>query len=209
MDGTIEETTYLLRANRDRRIHILHPDLHTCEVLGTILRIEGYNVFFSLTQDAFTQELQHRTYDVVVVGTADRVESLSLMGFIRKKTRGLPIVLLQEQPNVDHALEGVRHGAADVLARPFYGERLIEAVKRALVGRMFPNGTLRTSIVRSFASLTQREREVLDLLLDGKSNKEAAKVLGISPRTVEVHRARVMEKVGARNSIDLARISLG
>jgi DNA-binding CsgD family transcriptional regulator len=62
--------------------------------------------------------------------------------------------------------------------------------------------------VRGFSQLTPREREVLQLISNGRSNKEAGRQLGISPRTIEVHRARVMEKLGARNTADLMRIVL-
>ena len=62
--------------------------------------------------------------------------------------------------------------------------------------------------VRGFSQLTPREREVLQLITNGQSNKEAGRELGISPRTIEVHRARVMEKLGARNTADLMRIVL-
>lgn len=62
--------------------------------------------------------------------------------------------------------------------------------------------------VRGFSKLTAREREVLQLIAEGHSNKEAGRQLGISPRTVEVHRARVMDKLGAKNAADLMRIVL-
>jgi DNA-binding NarL/FixJ family response regulator len=62
--------------------------------------------------------------------------------------------------------------------------------------------------IRGFSQLTPRERDVLQLVTNGQSNKEAGRQLGISPRTIEVHRARVMEKLGARNTADLVRIVL-
>ena len=62
--------------------------------------------------------------------------------------------------------------------------------------------------IRGFSQLTPRERQVLQLITNGQSNKEAGRELGISPRTIEVHRARVMEKLGARNTADLMRIVL-
>ncbi len=70
------------------------------------------------------------------------------------------------------------------------------------------DGGKRNVEVRGFAQLTPREREVLQLITNGQSNKEAGRNLGISPRTIEVHRARVMEKLGARNTADLMRIVL-
>jgi FixJ family two-component response regulator len=102
-------------------------------------------------------------------------------------------------------------GASDVVTRPIDTEHLVRIVRDALrqdihVGAVQAGG--RSVEVRGFAQLTPREREVLQLITNGQSNKEAGRELGISPRTIEVHRARVMEKLGARNTADLMRIVL-
>jgi two-component system, LuxR family, response regulator FixJ len=88
---------------------------------------------------------------------------------------------------------------------------LIESVRAAFrqpVHLSPPQGGRRLVEIRGLSQLTPREREVLQLISNGQSNKEAGRLLGISPRTIEVHRARVMEKLGARNTADLMRIVL-
>ena len=102
-------------------------------------------------------------------------------------------------------------GASDVIIKPIDTEHLLGLVRDALrrdvhFGAM--QGGRRPIEVRGFSQLTPREREVLQLITNGQSNKEAGRELGISPRTIEVHRARVMEKLGARNTADLMRIVL-
>jgi len=105
----------------------------------------------------------------------------------------------------------MKAGATDVVTKPIDSDRLLRAVRDAVrenvhVGAI--DGGRRNVEVRGFAQLTPREREVLQLITNGQSNKEAGRNLGISPRTIEVHRARVMEKLGARNTADLMRIVL-
>ena len=105
----------------------------------------------------------------------------------------------------------MKAGAADVIAKPINTDRLVKAVTDALRRNVHvgvPSAGRRPVEVRGFAQLTPREREVLELITNGQSNKEAGRELGISPRTIEVHRARVMEKLGARNTADLMRIVL-
>lgn len=102
-------------------------------------------------------------------------------------------------------------GASDVISKPLDTEHFLGVVRDALrrdvhLGAM--QGGRRPVEVRGFSQLTPREREVLQLITNGQSNKEAGRELGISPRTIEVHRARVMEKLGARNTADLMRIVL-
>ena len=105
----------------------------------------------------------------------------------------------------------MKAGATDVIAKPYDAEQLVLTLRDAVredvhVGAI--DGGKRNVEVRGFAQLTPREREVLQLITNGQSNKEAGRELGISPRTIEVHRARVMEKLGARNTADLMRIVL-
>jgi len=100
---------------------------------------------------------------------------------------------------------------ADVVTKPINTEQLIQSVLDSLrqdVHLGAVEGGRRPVEVRGFSQLTPREREVLQLITNGQSNKEAGRELGISPRTIEVHRARVMEKLGARNTADLMRIVL-
>jgi FixJ family two-component response regulator len=105
----------------------------------------------------------------------------------------------------------MKAGAYDVATKPIDTDRLLRGAREALhedVHLNPPQGGRRSIEVRGFTQLTPREREVLQLITNGQSNKEAGRELGISPRTIEVHRARVMEKLGAKNTADLMRIVL-
>lgn len=133
---------------------------------------------------------------------------MSILGYV-KRQRPIPVFMTLQEPNLQLGVAAMRLGAEDVFSAPIDIEFAINRIKEALahsVQRLGPGG--RRLEVRGFSHLTQRERQVLQLIANGHSNKEAALDLGISPRTVEVHRARVMEKMGARNTADLVRIVL-
>jgi FixJ family two-component response regulator len=142
------------------------------------------------------------------IGTED---GLAILQRVKAMRTGTPVFIIEDDPEVDSAVLAMKAGASDVFTKPINGERLVRAVREALY-QQIKLGTVegggRRVEVRGFEQLTPREREVLQLITNGQSNKEAGRELGISPRTIEVHRARVMEKLGARNTADLLRIVL-
>jgi RNA polymerase sigma factor (sigma-70 family) len=112
--------------------------------------------------------------------------------------------------DIPMAVEAMQHGAFDFLQKPFRDQDLLDRIQRAIV----KDAELRQSlgeharIKTHLESLTPREREVLDLMTQGKQNKSIAQDLGVSPRTVEIHRARVMEKMNAQSVAELVRMML-
>ena len=106
------------------------------------------------------------------------------------------------------AVEAMQHGAFDFLQKPFRDQDLIDRIQRALERDARNRSTLAQhgKIRERIASLTPREREVLTLMAQGKPNKVMAAELGVSQRTVEIHRARVMEKTGATSLAQLVRM---
>ncbi|HHY50754.1 MAG TPA: response regulator transcription factor [Alphaproteobacteria bacterium] len=207
-----DEIYYRSFLNRDRLVHIVDADPATCEALSVLFRLEGFQTTFSIDAASFLADCERRRPDVVVlnqqVGDDDGV---MLLRRIKAMRRGTPVFMLEDQPSVEAAVLAMKAGAADVITKPIDSERLLRAVRETLrrdihVGAV--NGGSRPVEVHGFAQLTPREREVLQLITDGQSNKEAGRLLGISPRTIEVHRARVMEKLGARNTAELMRIVL-
>jgi two-component system response regulator FixJ len=123
-----------------------------------------------------------------------------------------PVLMISGQADIPMAVAAIKAGAYDFVEKPFDAEAVIELVHRAMrVHREHGTREGRALTDRRFPGadiLTARELEVLDQVTRGASNKEAGRHLGISPRTVEVHRARIMEKLGARNTADLMRIVL-
>ena len=119
-----------------------------------------------------------------------------------------PVVFITGHADIPMAVEAMRHGAFDFLQKPFRDQDLIDCTQEALRHDQQTRGALRehARIRARVASLTPREREVLDLLAAGKANKTMAQDLGLSPRTVEIHRTHVMEKMAAKSVAQLVRM---
>ena len=115
--------------------------------------------------------------------------------------------------DVSSAVDAMKSGAFDYLVKPLDARSIVARVRSAVTAFAKRDGSAagKTGLPLDFpgqSRLTPREREVLTQIAKGASNKEAGRHLGISPRTVEVHRSRIMEKIGARNAADLVRIVL-
>lgn len=133
---------------------------------------------------------------------------------IQKSLKGhdidLPVIIISGQGDVPMAVEAMRAGATDFVEKPFEEDVILGSIDRALAsGRQTRKveGT-DAEVPDALSRLTAREREVLEQLVIGRSNKAIALELGISPRTVEIHRARVMEKMGAHSLAHLVRLAL-
>jgi FixJ family two-component response regulator len=120
----------------------------------------------------------------------------------------MPIVFITGHGDVPMAVEAMQAGAVDFIQKPFRDQDLIDRINRALEKDKAMRGELRErdEIRRRMSQLTPREREVLELVTQGKANKVIAGDLNVSQRTVEIHRARVMEKMGAASLAHLVRM---
>ncbi len=198
--------------NRDRLIHILDPDPRTCEALSVLLRLEGFQTAFSVEVLGFFSAIERRPPDAAIVNfDAGDAEGLAVLRRLKLMRLAMPAFMIGDAPDVARAVSAMKAGASDVFTKPIDNDQLLAAVQDALhrhVHTAALAGGGRQVEIRGFAELTPREREVLQLISNGQSNKQAGRELGISPRTIEVHRARVMEKLGARNTADLLRIVL-
>ena len=134
----------------------------------------------------------------------DLQQQLNLRGAV------IPVIFMTGHGDIPMAVEAMQHGAFDFLQKPFRDQDLLDRIQRAIVR----DGELRQSLSEHarikvhLESLTPREREVLDLMTQGKQNKVIAQELDVSPRTVEIHRARVMEKMNAQSVAELVRMML-
>jgi two-component system, LuxR family, response regulator FixJ len=209
-DYDIEEIHYRPILNRDRVVAIAEGDLKIREQLGAIFRLEG----FITRVQAFPSDINQIAPDAdVLVADFDGLgpSAAGVIQQFRQNRKATVVVALIEHECVAAAVDLMRAGAYDVIVKPVDTERLLSSVKDALrrdVQLGVPNAGERSVVIRGFKSLTDREREVLQLIVEGRSNKAAANQLGISPRTVEVHRSHVMQKLGAANTADLLRIVL-
>lgn len=199
--------------NRDRLVQIVDTDNGTCEALSVLFRLEGFQTQYAQSLTDFLARLDRQLPDVIILNMKMHGEdTLPTLTRLKAMKTGAPIFMLSDSQNVGGAVDVMKAGAADVIIKPIDTEKLVRAVREALrrdvhIGAV-QQGFHRPVEVRGFSQLTPREREVLQLITNGMSNKEAGRELDISPRTVEVHRSRVMEKLGARNTADLVRIVL-
>jgi len=137
-------------------------------------------------------------------------DGLALLRQIKERNLPWPVVVMTAHGEVSLAVQALKAGASDFIEKPFPGDVLIDAVLSALQAaeETREQATDRAEIDSRIALLTPREREVFQELVTGNQNKVIAYNLGMSPRTVEVHRARVMEKMGARNLSALVRMAV-
>ena len=129
-------------------------------------------------------------------------QQLNLRGAI------IPVIFMTGHADVPMAVEAMQHGAFDFLQKPFRDQELLDRIQRAIARDAELRATLgeHTRIRACLDSLTAREREVLDLMTQGKQNKAIAQDLGVSPRTIEIHRARVMEKMNVQSVAELVHM---
>lgn len=122
----------------------------------------------------------------------------------------LPVIFVTGHGDVPMAVEAMHHGAFDFIQKPFRDQELLDRINQALAWDQEHRSEedQRRGVQERYASLTPREREVMDCVVRGLANKVIAMDLDLSQRTVEIHRARVMEKMNARSLADLVRMSL-
>jgi two-component system response regulator FixJ len=138
------------------------------------------------------------------------MSGLELQAYLAREEHRLPVVIITGHGDVAMAVRAMRAGALDFIEKPFHDEGLLRSIQHALdvdsQGRA--QRSQHGAIMARLAELTPREHEVMELVTAGKANKEIALALGVSAKTVEAHRARVMEKMQATSLADLVRMVL-
>jgi FixJ family two-component response regulator len=136
------------------------------------------------------------------------MSGLELQEELNRRGAIVPVIFISGHGDIPMAVDAIQHGAFDFLQKPFRDQDLIDRVQRALAIDHANRETLaqRDTVRQRYESLTPREQEVIALVTQGKANKVMAGDLGVSQRTVEIHRARVMEKMGAQSLAQLVRM---
>ena len=192
-------------------ITIVDDDPAVRDALGTIFELEGFRVRSYADGDRFLAESKRDPTDCVMLDVhmpkRSGIEILEALGGFAYPA---PIFIISGQGDIPMAVSAIKAGAHDFFEKPFDADEVVARVRDAIAARRRrEQGAAGSKLRHNFPgaeSLTPREREVLEKIVGGASNKEAGRALGISPRTIEVHRSRVMEKLRARNGADLARI---
>lgn len=137
-------------------------------------------------------------------------DGLAILGEIQKLACPPPVIIITAHGDVSVAVRAMKTGAFDFIEKPWATQDLFAIIDRALAveAERLETVTVRETARQRLAALTPRERDVMRGLIEGASNKVIARKLDLSPRTVEFHRARVLEKTGAANIADLVRLAL-
>jgi len=194
----------------DTLIYVVDDDADVRDSIRILLESAGYAVkAFGLARE-FLAEKNPTGGCLVADIRMPEMDGLELQEELVRRKLGLPVVIITGHGDVPLAVRAMKVGAVDFIEKPFDDENLLGSIRRALeIGRQTRTKAAEAaSAERLLALLTPRERTVLDQLVVGRSNKVAAYELGISPRTVEIHRAHIMDKMNARSLSDLVRISL-
>jgi FixJ family two-component response regulator len=195
-------------------IFVVDDDPAVRETLSVVLSGAGYEVICFADGPALLTVARSRCpvcifLDVHIPGRS----GLDILKELHAEAYPAPIFIISGKGDIAMAVDAIKNGAHDFIEKPFRGKAIIARVEEATgaFARSRTEGQAPKLAPLHFPGcepLTTRERDVLELILSGTSNKEAGRQLGISPRTIEFHRARIMKKLGARNVPDLVRIVL-
>jgi two-component system response regulator FixJ len=191
-------------------IHVIDDDAAMRDSLAFLLDVNGFRPEVFESSNAFLANAASRTPACVVSDI--RMPGMNGIELVRKlKSDGIPcpVILITGHGDVALAVEAMKAGASDFIEKPFDDAVLLGAIQTALDARHTEGtGAARKEAEARLNELSPRERDVLRGLVAGKINKVIAHDLSISPRTVEVYRANLMAKTGARSMSDLMRIAL-
>ncbi len=194
-------------------IHIVDDDPAVRDALSVLFELEGYEVETFDNGEAFLGRIRDVSPSVVLLDVHMPGRSgLEVLEEMSVRHCSAPVLIISGQGDIPMAVAAIKQGAHDFIEKPFDGTAVVDRIEKILeAAKNTPEAGQSTLSNWSFPraeSLTPRERDVLLQITQGASNKEAGQHLAISPRTIEVHRARIMEKLKARNTADLVRIVL-
>jgi FixJ family two-component response regulator len=197
-----------LPAAPDQTIHVVDDDEALRDSMTWMLEGNGYQVAAYDSAEAFLAVCRPDMAGCVVLDVRmPGMSGLELFEELSRRRCTLPVVFITGHGDVPMAVSALKKGAVDFIEKPFSERDMLRLIEQCLKleRENRDKRLLEADTARRLEHLTQREREVLDLIIVGKLNKQIADVLGISIKTVEVHRARVMEKMGANSLAELVQ----
>jgi two-component system, LuxR family, response regulator FixJ len=192
-------------------VHVVDDDAAIRDSLSFLLESAGFTArTYETAPDLLARANELEPGCIVTDVRMPGMSGLELVARLKELGVVHPVIVLTGHADVALAIEAMKAGVLDFLEKPFDDEALLGAVRSALAAGEgeFSRSAERAEVERRVASLTDRERDVFEAIVAGDSNKAAAIRLGISPRTVEIYRANVMEKMGAKSLSELVRLAL-
>jgi FixJ family two-component response regulator len=201
------------RIGGEAELFVVDDDVFMRDTLSVVFSHEGYQVTGYADGHSFIAAARSRTPLCVLLDVnMPGLSGIDILKELDAEHYNAPIFIISAQSEIPLAVDAIKNGAFDFIEKPFDTDSVVARVRAAIAGWQSRNGNgnghIRPMNFQGYDLLTPREREVLSQIAGGASNKEAGRQLSISPRTIEVHRARIMEKIKAKNAADLVRIVL-
>lgn len=194
------------------QVYLIDDDEAVLDSLGEYLESEGFRVHRQARAEAVLDVLDQALANSCIVSDVRMpgLSGLDLQKELKRRGSSIPLILITGHGDIAMAVAAIKAGAHEFLEKPFDERRLREAIDAALATAEHHQASAAelADLVARRAELSDRQREVMDLAAKGRTNKEIGLELGISPRTVEIYRARVMERMGAKTLADLVRIAV-
>jgi len=198
-------------ATEQANIYIVDDDDAVRDSLEAFLSASGYDVRGFASPQEFLAVAGTIGFGCVLVDLQmPGMDGLELKKRLNQRNIDLPVVVVTGHGDVATAVAAMRAGAKDFIEKPFTDEAILAGIRMGLADRPKPSvaDQAKQAILDRLGNLSPREREVLDGMVAGHPNKVIAYNLSLSPRTVEIHRARVMDKMQARSLSELVRLAI-
>jgi len=191
-------------------VYVIDDDPAMRDSLDFLLSSAGFNVRLYDSALTFLETLSDLAFGCVISDVRmPGMDGIDLLRRLKKEPKALPTVMMTGHGDIPLAVEAMKLGAIDFLEKPFDDERLVLMISAALSQTdSSKNESISADIASRIASLSPRERQVMDGLIAGLSNKLIARDYSISPRTIEVYRANVMTKMQASSISELVRLAM-
>jgi two-component system response regulator FixJ len=194
----------------ERTVHVVDDDAAVRRSLERLLDAAGFRAVSYETPMAFLAAAPGLSSGCVLLDVRmPEIDGLTLQARLAKLENHLPVVVMTGQGDVQTAVRAMKAGAVDFIEKPYEDEVLVKAIELALsLPRQSDRNREAAEAAQRVATLSPRERQVLDALVAGRPNKVIAYDLGISARTVEAHRARMIERLGVRQLAEAIRLAV-
>jgi len=191
-------------------VYVVDDDEAVRDAVGMLLGSHGFQVRAFASPLDFLADYRREGPDCLVLDVRmPRLSGLELLDRLLGRGEPIPVVFITGHGDIPMAVEAMRKGALDFLVKPFDDDELVRRVSDAFDDSLRTRRPRSPRVrLRSIAALTEREREVLELILAGKTNRIAARELSVTPKTIEYHRARIMRKLRVDSAAELFRFCL-
>jgi two-component system response regulator FixJ len=189
----------------NRNIFLVDDDAAVCQALSVFLEASGYHVRTYHSAETFLNDAECTMEGIILLDIRmGKMSGLGLQTELAKRDITLPVIFMTGHGDVKMSVQAIKAGAIDFLEKPFNNKSLLKSIREAF--SRADECRIAAEIKKRHTTLSDREREVMQHVVAGMSNKNIAELLGLSKRTIEAHRLSIMKKMGAQSLPDLVHI---